>query len=104
MTATSASVRFGPDGQAKVQSYLRLTGTTSIQCYTYDDSAPIVTIQDGAADITITTPGRDEVTEEDIRVGRLLAKAVARYVAELERRAAASPGPASTDEAAGRAA
>ena len=46
MTAT-ASVRFGADGAAKVQSYVRLTASTHIQCCTYDDAAPILAIQDG---------------------------------------------------------
>ena len=68
MTATSASVRFGADGAAKVQSYVRLTASTYIRCCTYDDAAPILTIQDGAADITITNPGRGEVTEDDVTV------------------------------------
>ena len=53
-----------------------------------------MTIQDGAADITITNPGRGEVTEEDVRFGRLLAEAVARYAAELERLAASRQTPA----------
>ena len=48
MTATSASVRFGADGAAKVQSYVRLTASTYIHCCTYDDAAPILAIQDGA--------------------------------------------------------
>ena len=83
MTATS-EVRFGADGTAKVQSYVRLTGSTWIRCCTYDDAAPILTINDGPAEITITNPGRGEVTEEDVRLGRLLAEAVTRYAAELE--------------------
>src|SRR5437762_1058943 len=66
MTATTASIRFDPDGAAKVQSYVRLTGSTYVHCCTYADAAPILTIQDGPADITITNPGRGEVTEEDV--------------------------------------
>ena len=88
MTETSASVRFGADGAAKVESYVRLTASTFIRCCTYEDAAPILTIQDGPADITITSPGRGEVTEDDVRFGRLLAEAVNRYAAELERLAA----------------
>jgi hypothetical protein len=87
MTGTS-EIRFGEDGAAKVQSYVRLTGSTWIRCCTYDDHAPILTIQDGPAEITITSPGRTEVTEEDVKFGRLLADAVNRYAAELERLAA----------------
>ena len=104
MTATS-EVRFGADGAAKVQSYVRLTGSTYIRCCTYDDAAPILTIQDGPADITITNPGRGEVTEDDVRFGRLLAEAVTRYAAELEKLAATDPATAAGDgEPAGRAA
>ena len=98
MTATSASIRFGENGEARVQSHIRLTASTHIHCCTYDDAAPILTIQDGPADITITNPGRGEVTEQDVTFGRQLAEAVTRYVAELERRAAMQ------DSAAGEAA
>ena len=69
MTAT-ASVRFGGDGKADVQSYVRLTDSTHIQCSTYDDAAPILTIHDGQVDIVITNPGRGEVTEDDVTFGR----------------------------------
>ncbi len=88
MTETRATIRFGANGQATVEAYFRLTDSTHIHCCTYADSAPILTIQDGAADVTITNPGRGQVTEDDVRFGRLLADAVARYAAELERLAA----------------
>jgi hypothetical protein len=71
MTATS-EIRFGADGTAKVQSYVRLTDSTWIRCCTYPDAAPILTIQDGSAEITITNPGRGEVTKDDVRFGRQL--------------------------------
>jgi pterin-4a-carbinolamine dehydratase len=104
MTATS-EVRFGADGAAKVQSYVRLTASTCIRCCTYEDHAPILTIQDGPAEITITNPGRGEVTEDDVRFGRLLAEAVTRYAAELERLADKDSAMAEgTDQAAGRVA
>ena len=103
MTATS-EVRFGADGAAKVQSYIRLTGSTWIRCCTYDDAPPILTINDGPAEITITNPCRGEVTEEDVRLGRLLAEAVTRYAAELENHAK-NPAAAEADpDSAGRAA
>ena len=103
MTATS-EVRFGADGMAKVQSYVRLTGTTWIRCCTYEDAAPILTINDGPAEITITNPGRGQVTEEDVRFGRLLVEAASRYAAELEKHAAKdSITAAGADESAGRA-
>ena len=88
MTETSASVRFGANGETTVESYVRLTASTYIRCCTYPDAAPILAIRDGVADITITNPGRGEVTEDDVRFGRVLAEAVARYAAELEKHAA----------------
>ena len=104
MTATS-EVRFSADGTAKVQSYVRLTDSTWIRCCTYDDHGPILVIQDGPAEITITNPGQGEVTEVDVRFGRMLVEAVTLYAAELEKHAAkdsaAAPG---ADESAGRAA
>ena len=105
MTATSASVRFGADGEAKVESYVRLTASTYIRCCTYQDAAPILTIQDGPADITITSPGRGEVTEDDVTFGRLLAEAVNRYAAELEKLAARDDtAAADTENRAGQVA
>jgi hypothetical protein len=104
MTATS-EVRFGADGTARVQSYVRLTGSTWIRCCTYDNAAPILTINDGRAEIVITNPGRGEVTEEDVRFGRQLAEVAARYAAELEKHAAKdSEAAAGADDSAGRAA
>ena len=102
MTQTSATVRFSENGAATVQSYVRLTASTYIHCCTYADEAPILAIQDGAADITITNPGRGEVTEQDVTFGRLLAEAVTRYAAELERLAAKDSRMAEgADQAAG---
>jgi hypothetical protein len=98
MTATS-EVRFGADGPAQVRSYVRLTASTYVHCCTYADAAPILTIQDGPADITITNPGRGEVTEDDVRFGRALAEAVNRYAAELEKLAASDSTTADSDPA-----
>ena len=103
MTA-SVSVRFGEDGSATVQSYVRLTASTHIQCSTYDDAAPILSIHDGAADITITNPGKGEVTDDDVRFGRQLADAVARYATELVTIAARNRPVAPGADPAGQAA
>ena len=99
MTATS-EVRFGADGKVTVPSYVRLTASTYVHCSTYQDAAPILTIRDGPADITITNPGRGEVTGDDMRFGRALAAAVACYVAELERVAATGQDAAADGQAA----
>jgi hypothetical protein len=103
MTATS-EIRFGEDGAAKVQSYVRLTGSTWIRCCTYADQAPILTIQDGPAEITITNLVHGEVTEDDVKLGRLLAEAANRYAAELERLAAKNPTTAGAGEPSEQAA
>jgi hypothetical protein len=93
MTATS-EVRFTADGPASVHSYIRLTASTHIHCSTYPDAAPILSIHDGPADITITNPGQGEATAEDVAFGRALADAVTQYVTELEKHAT---GPAQQD-------
>jgi hypothetical protein len=104
MTAT-AEIRFEADGSSRVRSYVRLTGTTFIHCSTYPDAAPILSIHDGPADITVTNPGRGQVTDDDVTFGRQLAEAVTLYVAELEKFAAANrPAASADDEPAGQAA
>jgi hypothetical protein len=103
MTAT-VTVRFGDDGRATVQSYIRLTASTHIHCCTYDDAAPILSVHDGAADITITNPGKGEVTDDDVRFGHLLADAVTRYAAELVKIAARNRPAAADPDPAGQAA
>ena len=90
MTVTSASVRFGPDGAAEVDSFVRLTGRTYIYCHTYDDQAPILAIDDTPAKVSLTVPDSAQVTEDDVVTARRLVKAVAEYLAELEHLAADS--------------
>ncbi len=105
MTATSASVRFYPDGPAGVESLLRLTGHTYIYCHTYQDSAPILAIDDAPARVSVTVPDLARVTENDVATARQLAKAVAEYVAELEHLAAATrQSAAGPGDGAGQAA
>ena len=90
MTATSASVQFATDGVVEVQSSLRLTGDTYVNCYTYDDHAPILSVSDAHVTVSITVPDTSQVTADDLTWARLLAKAATRYVTELEQFAAAS--------------
>jgi hypothetical protein len=90
MTATSASVQFTASGVTGVDAFVRLTGHSHISCCVYDDIAPILTVRDGHVDISITVPGRDQVTPEDLTMARLLAGAAAEYVAELVKFAARS--------------
>ena len=90
MTATSASVQFASGGVVEVQSSLRLTGHSYITCYTYDDHAPILGIDDAHVKVSITVPDISHVTADDVTWARLLAKAVNQYLAELEQLAAAT--------------
>jgi hypothetical protein len=92
---TSAEVQFAPDGVIKVDSFVRLTGNTYIDCYTYDDCAPILAIRDGHVIVSVSVPDTAQVTAEDVQWGRSLADAVARYVAGLEQRAANQDSAAS---------
>jgi hypothetical protein len=105
MTATSASVQFGTGGVAEVQSSLRLTGDSYVTCYTYDDQAPILGIDDAHVKVSITVPDTSHVTADDLTWARLLAKAVNQYVTELEKLAAADrERPADPSAAPGQAA
>jgi hypothetical protein len=106
MTASSAQVRFGAEGVARVQSFVHLTGNSYIGCFTYQDEgmAPVLAIKDEHIDVSITVSDRSQVTGEDLLMARVLAEAVAEYVAELERSVAASGGMAASPDAAERAA
>ena len=104
MTATSASVRFSAGGVTGVDAFVRLTGQSFIHCCVYDDIAPILAVKDAHVDISITVPGRDQVTEDDLAMARLLAEAAAEYVAELEKFAAKDPATAADPGESGRAA
>jgi hypothetical protein len=101
MTATSASVRFSASGVTGVDAFVRLTGHSFIHCCVYDDIAPILSVRDAHVDISITVPGRDQVTDDDLTMARLLAEAASQYAAELEKFAAKDQ--AAADES-GRAA
>jgi hypothetical protein len=104
MTATSASVRFSASGVTGVDAFVRLTGHSYIGCCVYDDIAPILAIKDRHVDISITVPARDQVTEEDLTMARLLADAAAKYAAELEKFAARDQAPAANPDESGRVA
>ena len=97
MTATSASVRFSAGGVTGVDAFVRLTGGSFISCCVYDDIAPILALKDAHVDISITVPGRDQVTDDNLAMAGLLAEAAGQYAAELEKfaakdQAAADPG------------
>ena len=96
---SNASVQFDPGGPAEVAATVRLNGGSRIYCHLYEDSAPILSITDAHVRMSVSVPDPDHVTAEDVSFGRLLAEAVARYVAELDKLATAGAG-----ESSGRAA
>ena len=104
MTATSASVRFSAGGVTGVDAFVRLTGQSFIHCCVYDDIAPILTVKDAHVDISITVPGRDQVTADDLAMARLLAEAAGEYAAELEKFAARDSATAADPGESGQAA
>jgi len=101
MTATSASVRFHAGGPAGVESFLRLTGSSYICCFTYDDSAPILSVDDAHVKVSISVPDTGRVTAEDVSWARWLEEAMAQYATELEKLADANR---ETEGGAGQAA
>jgi hypothetical protein len=83
--ATSAELRIGADGAMSVEPFIRLSGDTDIHCFTYDH-APVLVVIAARVRLSLTVPDVDQVTEQDVERARVLAEAVARFVAELERR------------------
>jgi hypothetical protein len=102
--ATKAEVCFSTEGVARVDSTVRLAGASLVHCCAYPDSAPVLTILDAHVVLAVTVPDRDRVTADDVARGRELAAEVGRYVAELERRAAATRDSAATSDGAVQAA
>jgi hypothetical protein len=100
MTAvkTQATVRFSSSGAVEVQPSIRLNARTRIHCHVYDDSAPILAIDDGNVRLSLTVPDTGQVTGEGVNRALALADAVAQYVAELGARAVTDDSDA--DEAA----
>jgi hypothetical protein len=90
MTAlkSGAGVEFEHGGAVEVSATARLNGGSRIYCHMYADSAPILSVVDEHVRMSVSVPDPDQVTPDDVTWGRLLAEAVGKYVAELERRVA----------------
>jgi hypothetical protein len=101
---STAYVRFGPDGATGVEISARLTSFNRIYCHLYDDTAPVVSVTGAHVHMSVSVPDPGRVTAQDVALGRELAEAVARYVAELERLATDSQDPAGPDARPERAA
>ena len=96
MTAvtTRASVCFSSRREVRVEPFIRLTGSTNILCYIYDDQAPILAIDDGNVSVSLSVPDTHHVTGEDVNLAMALADAVARYITELGAHVADDDGAA----------
>jgi hypothetical protein len=97
VVATQAEIKFGAGGVIRVTPFIRLTGNTDMYCFTYDDHAPVLVINDGHVSVSVSVPDVAQVTGEDVQRGRALAGLVVQYVTALEHRVATQDG---ADEAA----
>jgi hypothetical protein len=86
VTPSIAYIKFWPGRPGEVDASLHLTGNSSIECHTYDDRPAILSVRDAHVSVSVTVPDSGTVTAEDIETARRLADAVARYIADLERR------------------
>ena len=89
MIPSTAYVYYRPDGPAQVDAALRLTGSSRIQCSTYEDRPAILSVTDAHVSVSVTVPDPDKVTVEDLDVAVRLAEALADYITDLRRRLAA---------------
>ena len=88
MIPSTATVKFGPEGVARVDSSLHLSGRTHIQCCLYEDYPAILSLTDEHVSVSVSVPDRHQVAAADVALARDLAAAVGQYVADLEKRAA----------------
>jgi len=87
MTAlkSSGELRVGADGSASVRASVYLDGNEWLQCSTYPDRSPVLSISSGPVDVSVGVPDCGHVTAEDVARARQLAATVAEFVADLER-------------------
>jgi hypothetical protein len=87
MTAlkSSGELKVRADGSTEVRASVYLDGGAWIQCSTYPDRAPVLSITSGPVDVSVGVPDCQHVTAEDVARARQLAAAVAEFVADLER-------------------
>jgi hypothetical protein len=89
MIPSTAYVCYSPNGPARVDITLRLTGNSHIQCSTYPDSPAILSVNDAHVLVGVTVPDSSNVTVDDLDVAVRLAEALADYIADLRSRMAA---------------
>jgi len=94
MIPSTAYVNYRPDGPARVEVSLRLTGNSHIQCSTYEGRPAILSINDAHVSVSVSVPDSATVTVDDLDVAAQLAEALADYIADLRARMAAQDGAA----------
>ena len=107
MTAlkSAGELRVRPDGSTEMHVSVHLDGGAWLQCSTYPDRSPVLSITSGPVDVSVGVPDCDHVTAQDVALARQLAATVAEFVADLERCAAMpDQAPAEPGEPSGRAA
>ena len=105
MLRSGAGVEFECGGTVEVSATARLNGGSRIYCHVYADAAPVMSVVDEHVRLSVSVPDPDRVTADDVTWGRLLADAVSKYVAELEKLAGQDRTlAAGTGEPSGRAA
>ena len=90
MTAlkSSGELKIRADGSTEVRASVHLDGNAWLQCSTYPDRAPVLSITSGPVDVAVGVPDFCHVTAEDVARARQLADKVAEFVEDLERCAA----------------
>jgi hypothetical protein len=83
---TVTSIRLYPKGAIRVDAALRLTGDSWIGCHIYTDEPPILNFEDEHVSVTVSARDPKHVTADDVAQAHRLADAVARYIADLEKR------------------
>lgn len=94
-----------PDGTSMVSAKVHLDGSTWMQCCTYPDRSPILSVVSGPVEVSVGIPDWEHVTAEDVAMARQLAAMVAKFAVELERLAAGTgEGKQDTSKPSGQAA
>jgi len=63
-----------------------------VQCSTYQDTTPILTVDAGNCGVSVSIAGRTRITAEAVAFARELARQTARFAADCERLHAAHTG------------
>jgi hypothetical protein len=97
---TVTSIRLYPKGGIRVDAALRLTGDSWISCHIYTDDPPILSFEDEHISVTVSVPDPKQVMADDVAQAHRLADAVARYIADLEKRVTTPPSTSAEGVAA----